>query len=99
VSFGSDVYRFIFAAKNRTEQADRAFRESVMTFRRMTLKESEQVKPLHLKIVTVAPDDTVEKFARRMGTSDRSLERFRVLNGLGAHDRLKAGEKVKLAVE
>jgi predicted Zn-dependent protease len=65
----------------------------------MTLKESEQVKPLHLKIVTVAPDDTVEKLARRMGTSDRSLERFRVLNGLGAHDRLKAGEKVKLAVE
>ena len=54
VRFGSDVYRFIFAAKNRTEQIDRAFRESVMTFRRMTLKESEQVKPLHLKIVTVA---------------------------------------------
>jgi predicted Zn-dependent protease len=99
VRFGSDVYRFIFAAKSRTEQADRAFRDSVMTFRRMTLKESEQVKPLHLKIVTVAPDDTVEKLARRMGTSDHSLERFRVLNGLGAHDRLKPGEKVKLAVE
>ena len=99
VRFGSDVYRFIFAAKNRTEQVDRAFRESVMTFRRMTLKESEQVKPLHLKIVTVRPDDTVEKLARRMGTSDHSLERFRVLNGLGTHDRLKPGEKVKLAVE
>jgi len=99
VRFGSDVYRFIFAAKSRTEQADRAFRESVMTFRRMTLKESQQVKPLHLKIVTVAPDDTVEKLARRMGTSDHSLERFRVLNGLGVHDRLKPGEKVKLAVE
>jgi len=99
VRFGSDVYRFIFAAKNRTEQIDRAFRESVMTFRRMTLKESEQVKPLHLKIVIVAPGDTVEKLAHRMGTSDHSLERFRVLNGLGAHDRLKPGEKVKLAVE
>jgi predicted Zn-dependent protease len=99
VRFGSDVYRFIFAAKNRTELVDRAFRESVMTFRRMTLKESEQIRPLHLKIVTVAPDDTVEKLARRMGTSDHSLERFRVLNGLGAHDRLKPGEKVKLAVE
>jgi predicted Zn-dependent protease len=99
VRFGSDVYRFIFAAKSLTEQADRGFRESVMSFRRMTLKESEQVKPLHLKIVAVGPDDTVEKLARRMGTSDRSLERFRVLNGLGTHDRLKPGEKVKLAVE
>jgi predicted Zn-dependent protease len=99
VRFGSDVYRFIFAAKSRTEQSDRAFRESVMTFRRMTLKESEQVKPLHLKIVTVGAGDTVEKFARRMGTSDHSLERFRVLNGFSAHERLKPGDKVKLAVE
>jgi predicted Zn-dependent protease len=97
--FGSDVYRFIFAAKARTEQSDRAFRESVMTFRRMTLKESEQVKPLHLRIVTVGAGDTPEKLARRMGTSDHSLERFRVLNGLGAHDRLKPGDKMKLAVE
>ena len=57
------------------------------------------MKPLHLKIVTVAADDTVDKLARRMDTSDHSLQRFRVLNGLGAHDRLKPGEKVKLAVE
>ncbi|HMA58306.1 MAG TPA: M48 family metalloprotease [Pseudolabrys sp.] len=99
VRFGSDVYRFIFAAKNRNEQTDRSFRESITTFRRMTLKESEHVKPLHLKIVTVGAGDTVEKLARRMGTSDHSLERFRVLNGLSSHDRLKPGDKVKLAVE
>ena len=54
-----------------------------MTFRRMTLKESEQVKPLHLKIVTVGADDTVEKLAHRMATADHSLDRFRVLNGSG----------------
>ena len=99
VRFGSDVYRFIFAAKNMTAQADRAFRESVDTFRRMSLKESVQVRPLHLKIVTVGADDTAEKLARRMALADHPLERFRVLNGLGAHDRLKPGEKVKLAVE
>ncbi len=70
-----------------------------MSFRRMTLKESEQVKPLHLKVVTVGANDTVEKLAHRMATSDHSLERFRTLNGLGQHDRLKPGEKVKLVVE
>src|SRR4029077_20600129 len=43
VRFGSDVYRFIFAAKNKTPQVDHSFRESIATFRRMTLKESEQV--------------------------------------------------------
>ena len=35
VRFGSDVYRFIFAAKNKSAQVDRSFRESVSTFRRM----------------------------------------------------------------
>jgi predicted Zn-dependent protease len=99
VRFGSEVYRFIFAAKARTPQVDRAFRESITTFRRMTLKESEQVKPLRLRLVTVGETDTVEKLAHRMAASDHSIERFRVLNGLGPHDRLKPGEKVKIVVE
>ncbi|MGA7308737.1 MAG: M48 family metalloprotease [Pseudolabrys sp.] len=99
VRFGSDVYRFIFAAKARTVQVDRQFRESIMSFRRMTLKESEQVKPMRLKIVAVGANDTVEKLAHRMATSGHSLDRFRVLNGLGPHDRLKPGEKVKIVVE
>ena len=84
VRFGSDVYRFIFAAKNMTPQIDRSFRESIVTFRRMSLKESSEVKPLHVKIVTVGAHDTVERLARRMAASDHALDRFRVLNGLGA---------------
>ena len=99
VRFGSDVYRFIFAAKNRTAQVDRSFRESIATFRRMSLQESEQVQPLRLKIVTVGPNDTVESMARRMATIDHALDRFRVLNGLGPHDTLKPGAKVKVVVD
>jgi predicted Zn-dependent protease len=99
VRFGSDVYRFIFAAKNKTEAIDRSFRESIATFRRMSLEESAQVHPLHLKIVTVGANDTVEKLARRMATADHSLERFRVLNGLAIHDTVKPGAKVKLVVD
>jgi predicted Zn-dependent protease len=99
VRFGSDVYRFIFAAKTMTAAADRSFRESVVSFRRMSLKESAAIHPLHLKIVTVRAGDTPQKLARRMATTDHALNRFRVLNGLTAHDRLKPGEKVKLVVE
>jgi predicted Zn-dependent protease len=99
VRFGSEVYRFIFAAKARTAQVDLAFRESIMSFRRMTLKESQQVRPLRLKIVTVGPNDTVENLAHRMAISDHSLERFRTLNGLRQQDRLKPGDKVKIVVE
>jgi predicted Zn-dependent protease len=99
VRFGSDVYRFIFAAKNRTPQVDRSFRESIESFRRMSLQESAQVHPLRLKIVTVGPHDTAETLAHRMATADHSLERFRVINGLGPHDAVKPGMKVKIAVE
>ena len=99
VRFGSDVYRFIFAAKNRTAQVDRSFRELITTFRRMSLKESEQIHPLRLKIVTVGAHDTVETLARRMASSDHTLDRFRVLNGLGPRDQVKPGAKVKIAVD
>ncbi len=99
VRFGSDVYRFIFAAKHRTPETDRIFRESVGTFRRMSLAEIEQAKPLRLKIVPVGPGDTVEKLASQMAVPDRAVERFRVLNGLDAGDKLKPGSEVKIVVE
>ena len=99
IRFGSDVYRFIFAVKHRTAETDRIFRESVGTFRRMSLAEIEDAKPLRLQVVTVRPGDTVEKLAGRMAVADRQLERFRVLNGLEAGARLKLGSEVKIVVE
>jgi len=99
VRFGSDVYRFIFATKRMNADVDRAFRESVSTFRRMTLAESQAAKPLHIKIARVDPGDTVDKLAALMATPDRAVERFRVLNGLGPNDRVNPGDLVKLVVE
>ena len=99
VRFGSDVYRFIFAAKHRTPETDHIFRESIGTFRRMSLAEIEDARPLRLQIVTVGPNDTPEKLATRMAVADRPLERFRVLNGLEPGERLKSGSEVKIVVE
>jgi predicted Zn-dependent protease len=99
IRFGSDVYRFIFAAKHRTPETDRTFRESINTFRRMTIAETERAKPLRLRIVTVAPGETAEKLASKMAVADRALERFRVLNGLDPGDKLKPGSEVKIVVE
>jgi predicted Zn-dependent protease len=99
VRFGSDVYRFIYAAKHRTPETDRIFRESIGTFRRMSLAEIEQAKPLRLKVVTVAPGETIEKLASRMAIADHPAERFRVLNGIEPGDRLKPGSEVKIVVE
>ncbi len=99
IRFGSDVYRFIYAVKHRTPETDRIFRESIGTFRRMSLAEIEDAKPLRLQVVTVGPGDTVDKLASRMAVADRQVERFRVLNGLEPGDRLKSGSEVKIVVE
>ena len=99
VQFGSEVYRFIFAAKNRTEAVDRTFRDSIGSFRRMTLSEIRLAKPHRIKMVTVGPNDTIERMARRMMVSDRNAERFRVLNGLNPGDKLRVGDQVKIVVE
>jgi predicted Zn-dependent protease len=99
VRFGSEVYRFIFAAKNRTPETDRTFRESIQTFRRLSEQEVRSTKPLHLKIVKVQSGDTMETLATHMALLDRQVERFRVLNGLDSDEQLKAGDLVKIIVE
>jgi predicted Zn-dependent protease len=99
VRFGGEVYRFIFAAKIRTPEADRAFRESIQTFRRL-LPQERSTKPLRLKIVKVQPADTAESLSTRMALPlDHPVERFRVLNGLEPDDDVKAGDLVKIIVE
>ena len=98
VRFGSEVYRFIFAVKQKTADAERIFRDAVGTFRRMSLSEVEKARPLHLQTITVGHGDTAEKLAGRMAT-DKPLERFLVINGLNHGEALKAGDRVKIVVE
>ena len=99
VRFGGEVYRIIYAAKNRTEAVDRSFRDSLATFRRMSVNEMQSAQPLRLKVVEVKRGDTIDKLAKRMAVNDRAVERFRVLNGLGEKDRVKPGDLVKVVVE
>jgi predicted Zn-dependent protease len=99
IRFGAEVYRFIFAAKQMTAEADRAFRYSVSTFRRMSPGEVSSARPLRLHVVTVTPGDTPERFAGRMTLVDRPLDRFLIINGLSQGDTLKPGDKVKIVTE
>lgn len=99
IRFGEDVYRFIFAARQKSDAIDRSFAGSVETFRRITPAEAQAARPERLRIVTVRPGDTVERLARRMGPGPRPLERFRVLNGLDAGDKVSPGDRVKIVME
>ena len=84
--------------RDLTAASDKSFRESVMTFRRMSVKESAGVKPLHIRVIAAKADDTIETLAQRMAT-DHKLERFLLLNGFQSHDKLKPGQKVKVVME
>jgi len=97
--FGSDVYRFIFATKQRSIESDRNARETVNSFRRLTLEEIQAARPLRIKVITVQPGDTVESLSHRMAGIDRPAERFRVLNGLDAHAQVKVRDLVKIVVD
>ncbi len=99
IRFGSDVYRFIFASKQKAADMDDEFRKSVNTFRRMSLSEIQGAKPLRLRIVTVKSGDTSELLARRMDVADHPLDRFLIINGLNKGEALKVGSKVKVVVE
>ena len=98
--FGSDVYRFIFATKQKTQDADKGFRDTVNSFRRLTLAEIQAARPLRIKVITVQPGDTVESLSHRMSGVDHPTERFRVLNGLDTRvAALKPRDRVKIVVD
>jgi predicted Zn-dependent protease len=97
--FGSDVYRFIFATKQKTTESERNARETVSSFRRLTLDEIQAARPLRIKVINVQPGDTVESLSHRMAGVDRAAERFRIINGLEAHAQVKARDRVKIVVD
>jgi predicted Zn-dependent protease len=97
--FDSDVYRFIFATKEKLPDVERSFRETVNSFRRLTSSEIQAARPLRLKIVTVKPGDTVESLSHRMQGVDHPAERFRILNGLDMRAALKPKDRVKIIVD
>lgn len=97
--FGSDVYRFIFATRHKTTGSERNARETVGSFRRLTLNEIQAARPLRIKVITVQPGDTVESLSHRMAGVDHPAERFRVLNGLDPRAQVKVGNRVKIVVD
>jgi predicted Zn-dependent protease len=97
--FGSDVYRFIFATRRKTTESEHNARETVASFRRLTLDEIQAARPLRIRVITVQPGDTVESLSHRMAGVDHPAERFRVINGLDPRAQVSVRSRVKIVVE
>ncbi len=94
-----NVYRFVFVTPPAvTQQLALELRRTTYSFRRLDPGEAAALRPQRIAVMTAGPGDTVERLARRMPFEDRREERFRVLNGLVAGERLGPGP-VKLIVE
>lgn len=75
------------------------FNSMFQSVRRLNAAEIAAIKPRRIDIVTVKSGDTIRSLSDRMAYPDYKAERFQVLNGLGANDTLKPGQKVKIVVQ
>ena len=91
-----DIYRFTFVTPTeRTAAISTDLRRVTYSFRRLRAREAGRLKPLVLGVATVRRGDTVSGLSQRLPFPDFKEERFRVLNGLGPKDSLRAGQKIK----
>lgn len=98
VRFGGNVYRFMYAAKNFTAAADRAFLLSIQSFRAVSADDAARSRPLRIALVNATANDTVESLSAQMATPDHALARFLLLNGL-TKPALNVGETYKIVSE
>ena len=74
------------------------FNSMFNSLRRISTSEAAAIIPRKIDVVTVGRGDTVQSLANRMAYDNGKVERFRVLNALGANDTLTPGQKVKIVV-
>jgi predicted Zn-dependent protease len=70
----------------------------VESVRRLAPGEVAATRGRHVKVVRVAPGDTVASLAARMAYNDEKVARFTILNGISATTPLTPGSRVKLIV-
>ena len=95
-----DIYRFLAVAPAKQSKSfSGQLRDSIFSFRRLSVVEAANLKPRRLRVVTVLPGDSPIDLSHKMAVPNFHWEQFAILNGLVNVDtatELKPGEKVKL---
>jgi predicted Zn-dependent protease len=99
VKIGGSMYRLIFADRRNGAAIDAALAETLASFHRMTPTEVARLHPLRIDVVAVKGGQGVADLAARMEGTERSLDLFRLLNGLAPGDALVPGQRVKIVVD
>ena len=101
IDASSRIYRFLaLYPASLSQQMSEPLRRMTYSFRTLSASEAAALTPNRIRVVTVRSGDTVSRLARRMTAFEDNREaRFRVLNGLGRGDQLRAGQLVKVVVD
>jgi predicted Zn-dependent protease len=99
IRIDSEVYRFITALPDGSTETARISDLITNTFRKLTNSEVKALQPLQVKVVTVAPGETMGQLAGRMRDGEDSLRLFKLINGMEIGSVPIPGEKVKIITD
>jgi len=86
-----------FSQPGDTARLRRSFRDTMNSFRHMTRRERENLRPLRIRLYKVRSGDTVDRIARReMAVEKFAVERLMLLNGLSENATLQVGQTLKV---
>jgi predicted Zn-dependent protease len=93
------VYRLLTAAPVASTSLDAVARAVSGSFHVLNAAEKAALKPLHIRVVTVQPGQTVGSLSAMMNGVDRKLDLFLVLNAMSPGASVSAGDKVKIVTD
>ncbi|HYG91647.1 MAG TPA: M48 family metalloprotease [Azospirillum sp.] len=101
VSVGGDaVYRFTFLAPpGSLRRYDPAFRQTTMSFHRLSQNEAASYRPERIQTLPVRPGDTAEQFVARMADKPHAEELFRIINDIPPGTPVQARPMVKVIAD
>ncbi|MGY0777066.1 M48 family metalloprotease [Azospirillum argentinense] len=91
------LYRFTFLAPGGAlSRFDGDFRQTAVSFRRLTQQEAASYQPRRIRVQTARPGDSVEGFVRQMPREPYAEELFRIINDLPPGTPIQPGRPVKI---
>jgi predicted Zn-dependent protease len=95
---GRQVYLFGgFAPLDDFPRVDRAISEAIQTFRPLTAREADDIRPNRLDFHTVRPGDTWQSIASRGGALVRASD-LAIMNNSEVNEQPKPGVRIKIVV-
>ncbi|MCD7108346.1 M48 family metalloprotease [Rhizobium sp. DKSPLA3] len=95
----TQIYRFLTAVPKGMPSLEPTADVLRNSFRRMSPQEAAALKPLRIRVITVAPGDTLATLSARMMGTDRKLDLFRLINALQITSTIKPGDRIKIISE